>query len=79
MIERNGLSVVRRFASAMPFFDEVSITEAEQIKNREIVAIILIYVVFMIAIVCMYESVAPVINNPRYPFYNNYPNYNVSK
>uniref|UniRef100_A0AC35G8V7 Uncharacterized protein n=1 Tax=Panagrolaimus sp. PS1159 TaxID=55785 RepID=A0AC35G8V7_9BILA len=45
------------------------------LKGRELVYFCIFYTIAVICVFSMFEIVMPVINNPKYPFYNHIPDY----
>ncbi|KJH42471.1 hypothetical protein DICVIV_11529 [Dictyocaulus viviparus] len=56
-----------------------NMTNANQLDRRELLLFIGIYTFCVIFLVCMYEFLMPVFNNPNYPYYNNVPDYTFRK
>ncbi|CAI5441479.1 unnamed protein product [Caenorhabditis angaria] len=54
-------------------------TEDNPFTKREITFFAFIYTISVILLICMYEYLMPVINNPTYPHYNRVPSYEIHK
>ncbi|WKX90998.1 hypothetical protein Q1695_009669 [Nippostrongylus brasiliensis] len=65
----NRVSAPRRFSLASDY------TEPNPFSRREICVFAGVYSFCVIFLVCMYEYLMPVFNNPTYPYYNYVPDY----
>uniref|UniRef100_A0AC35U022 ODV-E18 n=1 Tax=Rhabditophanes sp. KR3021 TaxID=114890 RepID=A0AC35U022_9BILA len=51
------------------------VSKEDILKGKQLLVIMGIFLICIIALAIFYEIVRPVINNPKYPFYNKQPNY----